>query len=85
VSHYEELEDDSSVQISKKTLNRIFALLKPHWKTVIVFLGAIIMVSAMDAYFTYLSKQIIDVGIEMKNKPELIRYISIYGSIVLLQ
>jgi ATP-binding cassette subfamily B protein len=52
---------------------------------VIVFLGAIIMVSAMDAYFTYLSKQIIDVGIEMKNKPELIRYISIYGSIVLLQ
>jgi ATP-binding cassette subfamily B protein len=85
VSPYEELEDDSSVQISKKTLNRIFALLKPHWKTVIVFLGAIIMVSAMDAYFTYLSKQIIDVGIEMKNKPELIRYISIYGSIVLLQ
>jgi ATP-binding cassette subfamily B protein len=85
VSPYEELEDDSSVQISKKTFKRIFALLKPHWKTVLVFLGAIIIVSAMDAYFTYLSKQVIDLGIEMKDKVALIRYISIYGSIVLLQ
>ncbi|MCJ7696258.1 MAG: ABC transporter ATP-binding protein/permease [Anaerolineaceae bacterium] len=71
--------------MNKHTLKRILSLLKPHWKTVILFIFAIVVVSALDSIFTYLSKQIIDLGINLKNEQELIRIITIYGSFILVQ
>ncbi|TFH01229.1 MAG: ABC transporter ATP-binding protein [Nitrosopumilus sp.] len=79
------MDDDTNVQINKHTLKRILSLLKPHWKTVIIFVFAIVVVSALDSIFTYLNKQIIDLGINLKNQQELSRIITIWGSFILIQ
>lgn len=82
---YEELEDDTSAQINNKVLKRIISLLKPHWKTVLMFLLAISIVSVLDSFFTYLGKQIIDVGINNQDKAALRRIATYYGSITFIQ
>jgi len=85
VSDFEESSEDEVGHINSKIFARIFELLKPHWKTVAGFILAIIFVSALDAIFTYLSKQIIDLGINAKNKDELLRIIITYGSYIVVQ
>ncbi len=82
---YEELEDDTSPQVNSKILRRILGLLKPHWKTVLGFVLAISVVSVLDAFFTYLGKQIIDVGINGQDTSALRRIATYYGSITLIQ
>ncbi|HEY4722225.1 MAG TPA: ABC transporter ATP-binding protein, partial [Anaerolineae bacterium] len=64
---------------------RILTLLKPHWKWVVGFLITIALTSILDAYFTYLNKQIVDVGITLKDKPALMRIALTYGIFQLLQ
>ena len=66
-------------------LKRIVGLLKPHWKWVVGFIITIMLTSMLDAYFTYLNKQIVDVGITLKNRPALMRIALIYGIFQLLQ
>jgi len=85
VSDYEDTAEDEVAQVNSQVFKRIFELLKPHWKTIVGFLLAIILVSALDAVFTYLSKQIIDLGIDAKDKQALIRIIVTYGSLILIQ
>ncbi len=85
MSTYDELEDDTSVQINTKTFKRIFALLRPHWKVVTLFIVGIIIVSALDSAFTYLSKQIIDLGIDLKDPEAVARIVVIYASFILIQ
>jgi ATP-binding cassette subfamily B protein len=41
--------------------------------------------SALDAYFTYLNKNIVDQGIMAGNREAVIRLVSIYGFFVLVQ
>ena len=85
MSDFEDTQEDEVAHLSGKVFKRILALLKPHWKWVLGFIIAIIIVSALDAVFTYLSKEIIDLGIDAKDKQALSRIFSIYGSFILVQ
>jgi ATP-binding cassette subfamily B protein len=49
------------------------------------FLVAIIFTASLDAVFTYLNKDMIDLGISQKSIPTLLRYASYYGGLQLVQ
>ena len=86
MSQYSDFEEEEfQAQITGKTLNRILSLAKPHWKWVVGFLVGIAFVSMIDAYFTFLSKQIIDNGILAHNMPSAQRAFIIYGALILVQ
>ncbi len=78
-------EDEYQSQLTSKTFLRIIGLAKPHWRWLVGFIVAIAIVSSLDAYFTFLSKQIIDTGIVAGNKQALVRIVTIYGSLIILQ
>src|SRR5215208_5629512 len=78
-------EEEYTSQLTAPVFKRILTLLKPHWKWVAGFLLTILLTSVMDAYFTYLSKQIVDTGITLKDRPALIRIATIYGVLQILQ
>ncbi len=78
-------EEEYTSQLTAPVLKRIMQLLKPHWKWVVGFLITIGLTSSLDAYFTYLNKQMVDQGIALGNKDVLIRLAWIYGSFILLQ
>ena len=78
-------EDEYSSQITGKTLRRILGLTKPHRSWVIVFWVMIAFVSILDSLFTYLNKGIIDQGIIAQNHQALIRILSLYGGLILVQ
>src|SRR5512134_69473 len=78
-------EEEYTSQLTAPVLRRILDLLKPHWKWVVGFIVTIMLTSVMDAYFTYLSKQIVDIGITLKDKPALMRIALIYGIMQILQ
>ena len=78
-------EEEYTSQLTGAVFRRILTLLKPHWKWVVGFLITIALTSILDAYFTYLNKQIVDVGITLKDKPALMRIALTYGIFQLLQ
>lgn len=78
-------EEDFESKLSQKTFSRILLLLKPHKIWVGCFLLSIAIVAMLDGYFTYLSKQIIDLGIIAHDKVALHRAILTYGSLILVQ
>jgi len=78
-------EQEFSGKLTGKIMRRIAALLKPYWHWVIGFLVSIIAVSVLDAYFTYLSKQIVDEGIIARDIPRLYDILRRYGLLILLQ
>lgn len=78
-------EEEFSSNFNSGTLRRMLAQLKPHWKWVAVFLALIGVVSIQDAYFTYLSKLIIDNGIVPGDKQALTRLFVTYGVLVAFQ
>jgi ATP-binding cassette, subfamily B, bacterial len=85
VSTYEEFDEKDYGKLSTPILQRLLALLKPHWRWVIGFLVCIALVSIIDAYTTYLSAQIIDDGILAGSREAIVRTIFIYGGVMLLQ
>lgn len=78
-------EEEYTSQVTGKTFGRIMDLARPHWRWVITFWVAITCTSVLDAIFTYVSKGIIDQGIVAANRQALIRLVSIYGSLIVLQ
>src|SRR5215510_1912631 len=78
-------EEEYTSQLTAPVFKRILGLLKPHWKWVLGFLITIMLTSVLDAYFTYLNKQIVDTGITLKDKSALTRIALIYGTFQLLQ
>ncbi len=78
-------EEDFQTKFTGKTFRRIVAQTKPYWKWVLGFIIAIAIVSALDSYFTYLSKRIIDEGIVGKNLPALRKILITYGSLLVVQ
>ena len=78
-------EDEYTSQITGKTFKRIAGLLKPHWTWVVGFLITIMITSVLDAYFTYINKQIVDTGIVPGNSSVLLQLGVTYGSFVLVQ
>src|SRR5919106_3185905 len=78
-------EEEHTSQLTAPVLKRIVTLLKPHWKWVVGFMLTILLTSVLDAYFTYLNKEIVDTGITLKDRSALIRIAWIYGSFQMLQ
>lgn len=78
-------EEEFTSQLTAPVFKRILTLLKPHWKWVVGFLITIMLTSILDAYFTYLNKQIVDTGITLKDKSALMRLATIYGGFQILQ
>jgi len=78
-------EEEFKTGFSGKTLQRIIGLTRPHIRWVIGFLVTVLVVSFLDAVFTYLSKQIIDLGIIARDKPMLYRLLATYGGLTLFQ
>lgn len=78
-----EEEEYSSTRISGKIITRLLGLTLPHWHWLAGFLFFIAIVSVGDAYFTYLSKLVIDQGIAAKDVPRLLYLLKIYGALAL--
>jgi ATP-binding cassette, subfamily B, bacterial len=78
-------EEDFQSRFNGKTFRRILGLTRPYWKWVAGFLTTILLVSGLDSFFTYLTKQIIDVGIAQKNFTALMNIFSLYGGLTILQ
>ena len=78
-------EEEYTSQLTAPVFKRIVGLLKPHWRWVLGFIITIMLTSVLDAYFTYLNKQIVDVGITLRDRPTLMRIALIYGVFQLLQ
>jgi ATP-binding cassette, subfamily B, bacterial len=77
-------EEDFQSQFNGKTLLRIGQEIKPHWKWVISFLVAVGIVSALESYFTYLTKRIIDEAIIGENPQALVEILTIYSVLMLV-
>ncbi len=78
-------EEEHTSQLTAPVLRRILGLIRPHWKWAIGFLVTIALTSSTDAYFTYINKQFVDQGINLKNPDALMRLGAVYGSIILFQ
>jgi len=78
-------EEEYTSQLTGAVFRRILQLLKPHRKWVLGFLITIALTSSTDAYFTYLNKDIVDIGINLKDTAALTRIALLYGSIILFQ
>jgi ATP-binding cassette subfamily B protein len=78
-------EEEHTSQLTAPVFRRILTLLKPHWKWVLGFLITIALTSALDAWFTYLNKQIVDTGIVPGDKARVMQLAVIYGVFQLLQ
>ena len=78
-------EEEFSGELSGNVFRRIFSLMRPHWPWVVGFLVTITIVSALDAFFTFLSKQIIDIGILGGDIDALYRILTQYGLLILVQ
>ena len=78
-------EEDFTTRFTGKTFLRIGKQLLPHWKWALTFFIAILIVAGMDAVFTYLSKQAIDLGIVPKDTQVMVYYYTIYGILILVQ
>jgi ATP-binding cassette, subfamily B, bacterial len=78
-------EEEFGAEFKGQTFKRILALAKPHLKWVIGFLATVILVSILDAYFTFLSKRIVDEGIVARNPAALTSILIQYGGLILVQ
>jgi ATP-binding cassette subfamily B protein len=78
-------EDEYTSQITGKTIARIMGLTRPHWRWVTGFWVMIAFTSILDAIFTYLNKGIIDQGIVGQSHQALVRILTLYGGLILVQ
>lgn len=78
-------EEEYSSKLDLKTLKRIAGLVKPHWKWMLGFFLSIAAISVVDAYFTFLSKKIIDEAIIPKNLEILTTYATRYAVLIVFQ
>ncbi len=82
---YEYEEEEFNTSFNGRTILRIVNQLKPYWVMVIVFLGTVAAVSVLEAYFTYLSKRIIDEGIVARSQEALYGLLTTYGLLLVAQ
>jgi ATP-binding cassette subfamily B protein len=85
MSHTDFLEEEFTSEFNGQTLRRIVGLTRPHWPWLMGFLATIGVVSALDAYFTFLGKRITDEGILANDPVALWRIVQLYGSLILVQ
>ena len=85
MSLHEYEEEEFSTEFNGKTVLRILAQARPHWPQFVGFVLAIAFVSAIESYFTFLNKRIIDEGILAGNTGALVRIVAVYGAVMLVQ
>jgi ATP-binding cassette subfamily B protein len=78
-------EEEFTTQFNGRTVLRILAQTRPHWKWVVGFLVTIVIVSFLDGYFTFLSKQIVDEGIIAGDKAALLMIVTEYALLIVVQ
>lgn len=78
-------EENFSGELTGGVLRRIINLMKPHWQWVTGFIITIVIVSMLDAYFTFLSKRIIDEGILQSNLEALVSILTQYALLIVVQ
>ena len=78
-------EEEFTTQFNGQTVLRILKQGLHHWPLMLFFLISISIVSALDSYFTYLSKRIMDEGIIAGDVDMLTRIIIQYGVMMVLQ
>ncbi len=76
MSSFEFEEEEFTTQFSGRTILRILSQTRAHWRWLLGFLLTIGLTSALDSYFTFLGKRIIDEGIVAGDKAALIRIVS---------
>jgi ATP-binding cassette, subfamily B, bacterial len=85
VSDHEFEEEEFTSEFNGKTVLRILAQARPHWKMLLGFLISIAAVSLIDSYLTFLSKRIIDEGILLKDAAILKEIVTQYGLLIIFQ
>jgi ATP-binding cassette subfamily B protein len=85
MSETEFLEEEYSGQINSGTVLRILKLTRQHWPWLAGFLITIGLTSAVDSYFTFLGKRIIDEGILAGDIEALLDIAKLYGGVLLFQ
>lgn len=83
--YYEFEEEEFSTQFNGGTLMRILGQTRPHMRLVVGFLLFITAVAVIDSTTTYLSKQIIDVGIIPGDRDALVEIVGLYILLFVLQ
>ena len=78
-------EEEFTTQFNGRTMLRILAQTRPHWRWVAGFLLAIAVVSGLDSYLTFLGKRIVDEGIVPGNRAALTQILTLYGGLILIQ
>lgn len=85
MSDYGFEEEDFATSFSGRTLRRIFAQARPHWRWLVGFVLMIALVALGDSLFTYISKQIIDEGILANDGSALLYWVTRYAGLILAQ
>lgn len=78
-------EEEYSAKVSRRTIGRIFGLLRPYRMQVILFILAVSVVSSVESFFTYLGKEITDVGIIGGNREALFQTLALYLGMIFIQ
>jgi ATP-binding cassette subfamily B protein len=82
---YEFTEEEYTTQFNGRTVVRILVQTKPHWPWVMGFVLMIATVAALDSYFTFLSKRIIDEGILGRDLATVYRLVTVYAGLIFVQ
>jgi len=85
MSDYEFEEEEFTTEFSGKTVSRILAQTKPHWRWLVGFVTAVALVAVLDSYVNLLKKDIIDNGILAGDTAALTHTVVIYGVVSLVQ
>ncbi len=78
-------EEEFTTRFSGRTIRRLVSLLRPYLAWVLGFLSAVMVVSGLDSYFTFLSKRMVDEGITPGDWPTLVRIVEQYAVLILVQ
>ncbi len=78
-------EEEFEAKFNGRTVMRILAQVRPHWKWVAAFVGSVAIVSVLNSYFTYLGKEIVDQGIALGDRNAILDIAVLYGGLVVVQ
>jgi ATP-binding cassette subfamily B protein len=74
--HIEFEEEEFDSRFSGQTIRRLVGLLRAYRCGCSAFSAAVMFVSGLDSYFTYLSKRMVDEGITAGNWDALLQIVS---------
>ncbi len=78
-------EEEFSTKFNGKTVLRILAQARPHWRWLVGFVLAVALVSVGDAYFTFIRKQMVDEAIVAADRAMLLQLAIRYSLLIVAQ